>query len=220
MKEQYQALLLRLLDAEPFKSTWYYQDEQLATIEQCVYETMMFDELFTAQDVWQRSLRKMPQLSLEKVQAQLAYMALADSEQRLIFHDVLLDMYATMTQRSSVDHLAECLRAIALETEDDGKIRRFLDEYIYLPKMLLLMLADDEKINYHDEQRRKLAAIKPKFAKYYFNNCLDMLRDAPLEPVLQPSAAIEASPLEQLLSIEAQAETEDNAKRKIYGRIK
>ena len=225
MKERYQQLLLQLLDAEPFKSTWYYQDALLAGIEQSVYEAMMFDELFTAEDVWRRGPKRMG-VSLEKVQDQLIYMALSDGGQRLIFHDVLLEIYTAITQLMVLPasqarvQLAGCLRTIALETEDDGKVRRFLNEYVYLPKMLLLMLADYDEVNYKDEQRQKLMAIKPKFAKYYFNSCLDMLKDVPYEIGTPPIGQEFPSSLDQMLSIEAQAGAEDSAKRKVYGRIK
>ena len=227
MKDRYQQLLVQLLDEEPFKSTWYYQDEALAAMEQAVYEAMLFDELFDAEDVWRRVQAKgLTDEPLDKVQSQMAYMALADGEQRLIFHDVLLEMYTSFTEimlspaAIARQQLADCLRAITLEADENGKVKRFVNEYVYLPKMLLLMLASHAAEEHTDEQRRKLEAIKPKFAKYYFNSCLDMLKAAPedAEPIREENGA--ASSVDRILSIEADAEAEALSKRKIYGSIK
>ena len=72
MKDRYQQLLVQLLDEEPFKSTWYYQDEALAAMEQAVYEAMLFDELFDAEDVWRRVQAKgLTDVPLDKVQSQM-----------------------------------------------------------------------------------------------------------------------------------------------------
>lgn len=228
MMERYQQLLKQLLDKESLKSTWFYQDEALAAIEQAVYEAMLFDELFDEQDVWSRVKAKgFSDVLLERVCAQLEYMALADGEQRLIFHDVLLEMYQSFTQlmQSSAYEaralLSDCLRAVAQEGDENGKIKRYVNEYVYLPKMLVLMLASHAPESYSEGQRRKLEAIKPKFAKYYFNSCLDMLKDLPEEIVLKPTEEpLPKSGVDRILSIEAQAEAEDMSKRKIYGRIK
>ena len=222
MKDRYQQLLVQLLDEEPFKSTWYYQDEALAAMEQAVYEAMLFDELFDAEDVWRRVQAKgLTDVPLDKVQSQMAYMALADGEQRLIFHDVLLEMYTSFTEimlspaAIARQQLADCLRAITLEADENGKVKRFVNEYVYLPKMLLLMLASHATEEHTDEQRRKLEAIKPKFAKYYFNSCLDMLKAAPedAKPIREENGA--ASSVDRILSIEADAEAEALSKRKI-----
>ena len=227
MQDRYQQLLVRLLDEEPFKSTWFYQDEALAAMEQAVYEAMLFDELFEAEDVWRRVRAAGLALPLAKVQAQLEYMALASGEQRLIFHDVLLDMYASLAKlmlspaAAARRMLTDALQAIAQEVDENGKVKRFVDEYVYLPKMLVLMLASHAPEAYNDDEKRTLAAIKPKFAKYYFNSCLDMLQDAPED--FQPpslSSTPPASGVAKLLSIEAQVAVSDESKRKIYGRIK
>ena len=226
MMERYQQLLKQLLDEEPLKSTWFYQDEALAAIEQAVYEAMLFDELFDEQDVWHRVKAKgFADVLLERVCAQLEYMALADGEQRLIFHDVLLEMYQSFTQLmlspapEARVKLSDCLRAVALEVDENGKIKRYVNEYVYLPKMLVLMLASHAPESYADEQRCKLEAIKPKFAKFYFNSCLDMLKDLPEEIASKPiEEPLPASGVDSILSIEAQAE--DLSKRKIYRRIK
>ena len=72
MMERYQQLLKQLLDEEPLKSTWFYQDEALAAIEQAVYEAMLFDELFDEQDVWHRVKAKgFADVLLERFCAQL-----------------------------------------------------------------------------------------------------------------------------------------------------
>ena len=228
MKDRYQQLLVQLLDEEPFKSTWFYQDEALAAMEQAVYEAMLFDELFDAEDVWRRVQGKgLADVSLDKVEAQLDYMGLSDGEQRLIFHDVLLEMYTSFTEimlsppKTARRLLADSLWAITVEADEKGKVKRFVNEYVYLPKMLVLMLASHTAEEYTEEQRRKLQAIKPKFAKYYFNSCLDMLQTAPEEiwsaDVIESS---EDSGIDRILSIEANAEVEDMSKRKIYGSIK
>lgn len=226
MKDRYQQLLVQLLDEEPFKSTWYYQDKTLAAMEQAVYEAMLFDELFDAEDVWRRVQAKgLTEVTLDKVEAQLDYMALASGEQRLIFHDVLWEMYTSLTEimhspaETARRLLAENLRAITVEADENGKVKRFVNEYVYLPKMLVLMLASHAAEAYTDEQRHKLEAMKPKFAKYYFNSCLDMLQAAPEET--EQADTLDSScdlGVDEILSIEAEAE--ELSKRKIYGSIK
>ena len=68
MNDRYQQLLVQLLDEEPFKSTWFYQDHTLAAMEQAVYEAMLFDELFDAEDVWHRVQAKgIHDITLEEV---------------------------------------------------------------------------------------------------------------------------------------------------------
>ena len=226
MNDRYQQLLVQLLDEEPFKSTWFYQDHTLAAMEQAVYEAMLFDELFDAEDVWRRVQAKgIHDITLENVYAQLEYMALASGEQRLIFHDVLLEMYTSLTEimhspaETARRLLAENLRAITVEADENGKFKRFVNEYVYLPKMLVLMLASHAAEAYTDEQRRKLEAIKPKFAKYYFNSCLDMLKAAPVESWMADDLeSSSGSGVDEILSIEAEAE--EQSKRKIYGSIK
>ena len=128
------------------------------------------------------------------------------------FTEIMLSPAAIARQQ-----LADCLRAITLEADENGKVKRFVNEYVYLPKMLLLMLASHATEEHTDEQRRKL---EPKFAKYYFNSCLDMLKAAPedAKPIREENGA--ASSVDRILSIEADAEAEALSKRKIYGSIK
>ena len=100
-----------------------------------------------------------------------------------------------------------------------GKIRRFVDEYVYVPKMLLLMIADHAPQIYDAGQREKLSQMKPKFAKYYFNCALEMLAGG--EQSSRPAdGSIQASALDELLDIDKQMESEMPHKPKAYGRIK
>ena len=200
----YQQLLCDLLDKELLKSNWFYQNETIAAIEQMVSQRMILDELFDADDV-QRSL-KQENLLLEKsvIEKQIAYMALGSSEQRLIFREVIWEIYGIFRalpigKKEAVIQLANALRSISQESDELGKVLHFVDEYVYGPKFLLLLaIANDENI-YTDDQRIKLARMKPKFAKYFLNCYLEAL--------------------DQLANIAVDEETLTE-RRQIYGRIK
>lgn len=223
MNDRYQLLLQQLLDKEPLKSTWYYQDTTLAAIEQAVYEAMLFDELFDEHDVVYRLGRKGWVMMLDKVRDQLSYMALDTREKRLIFREVLLSLYDNFRQmlvqpQQAARILQEGLMAIALENGEMGKIGRYVDEYVYVPKMLLLLIADRIPEGYTDDQRQKLSQMKPKFAKYYFNCALEMLLTNPAAN--EPALPAEKGRLDSRLAIEEQLAEEMPEKCKVYGRIK
>lgn len=197
----YREMLCALLDQEPLKSTWFYQDEQIAAIEQAVFERMAFDELFYEDDVV-RSLKQAGfAADSDAVAKQMVYMNLGASEERLIFRDVLMALYHVLQQENnqpSAKILAEALSSISDKREPSGKVIRFVDGFVYVPKFVILMLVDHDGDSYTAEQMEKIKRMKPKFAKYFFNCYIEALTE------------------EAALS----KDSETKEKRVFYGRIK
>ena len=112
-------------------------------------------------------------IAYEAVEKQLRFMSLEDKEQRLIFHEILTDVLNRLEQ-SEIDVPNYCAKiydvfhAVA-QTESEHKIKSFSDNFIYLPKGVLLAYLTKLTDDFDRELYRKFILSKPKLAKACFN---------------------------------------------------
>lgn len=178
----YQELLGELLDKDPFKSTWYYQNSQLGLLEYEILSLLLYDELFDSVDV-QRMLQKQSvSYDLGTIEEQMAYMGLETLEDRLIFKDVAEQfyqgfLYAGVSDLACYQVLVNAFKSISLESDREGKVVRFIPEFVYVPKLFLIMLTKGCLSEYNDDWQKKIIHMKPKFAKYFINRYLELLQE-------------------------------------------
>lgn len=154
-------------------STWYYRDHELAWAEYAVLRAVARDGYNDAEEAYQLLQSENHSLEQELIAKQLKFMSLEEKEQRLIFHEISSELTAALAQakESERDYTADIyavFHAVA-QSEEDGKIKAFADNFIYLPKCALLQYFADKTSGEDEKLYRKFILSKPKLAKACFN---------------------------------------------------
>ena len=103
-------------------------------------------------------------------------MSLNNKEQRQIFYQLLQSLCEALEEKEPLElysqGIYDVLRSVVAEETAEGKVKSYVDNFIYLPKCALVALIEKGEIVLSETQKEKFWQSKPKFSKLFFNEIL------------------------------------------------
>ena len=168
--------LEKSLSAKPLDSTWYYQNQALAALEYSIMQELAADPYSDYEEIEENLHKQGFIFSREMIEKQMDFMSLKNKDERQIFYWLLTKLCETLKSELEENEykqgVYDVLRSVIQEETADGKVKSYVDNFIYLPKCALVALIQQGDIILSQTQKKKFAQSKPKFAKFFFNEFL------------------------------------------------
>ena len=168
--------LEKSLKEKPLDSTWYYQNQALAALEYSIMQELAADPYSDYEEIAENLHKQGFVFSREMIEKQMDFMSLKNKVERQIFYWLLLKLCEALTREISGEEykqgIYDVLRAVIQEETADGKVKSYVDNFIYLPKCALVALIQQKELVLTPAEEEKFAQSKPKFAKFFFNEFL------------------------------------------------
>ena len=168
--------LAGLITDKPLDSTWYYQDRALAALEYSIMQELAADPYSDHEEIEENLHKKGFAFSQELIKKQMEFMSLNNKEQRQIFYQLLQSLCEALEEKEPIElysqGIYDVLRSVVAEETAEGKVKSYVDNFIYLPKCALVALIEKGEIVLSETQKEKFWQSKPKFSKLFFNEIL------------------------------------------------
>lgn len=166
----------KLLQDKPLDSTWYYQDKALAALEYSIMQELAVDPYSDQEEIEENLHKKGFVINAETIIKQMEFMSLNNKEERQIFYWILQKLCDALRENLLSDEYSQeihdVLASVVAEETADGRVKSYVDNFIYLPKCALVALIEQGDIVLGEKEKEKFCQSKPKFSKYFYNEFL------------------------------------------------